>query len=138
MMAGGDVNSINYGFNPPAAPTYTLSGKVYSDNDPDGLLNGGDTGLSGVTVTITCGVTPGTPYSNSVVTAADGSYSISGVPDGVTCNSFSSDTASVHPGYTAHQTPTNFTIAGADVNSINYGYIRRAHPSNPVTGQLRI
>src|SRR5258708_38614423 len=45
-IAGADVNSINYGFDPPVAPTYTLSGKVYSDNNTDGTLNGGDTGLS--------------------------------------------------------------------------------------------
>jgi uncharacterized repeat protein (TIGR01451 family) len=58
----------------------SLSGRVYHDADDNGAYNGADIGLAGVTVTLTGTPAFGAALNQSTVTAADGSYSFTGLP----------------------------------------------------------
>ncbi|CRK62069.1 internalin, putative [Alloactinosynnema sp. L-07] len=66
----------------PAPTVGSVSGTVFSDGDNDGLLNGTDTGIGGVTVTLTGTTAAGQPFTATTTTAADGTYSFTGVPGG--------------------------------------------------------
>ena len=65
----------------------SLTGRVYHDTDDDGIFTAADSGIGGVTVTLSgttasgadvCSIIP----SCTVTTAADGSYSFAGLPAG--------------------------------------------------------
>ncbi|MGY1488780.1 SdrD B-like domain-containing protein [Methylobacillus pratensis] len=59
----------------------SLGGRVYIDINDDGAWNGpGETGIGGVTVTLTGTASDGTPVSRTVQTNADGSYVFTGLP----------------------------------------------------------
>lgn len=59
-----------------------ISGRVYLDNNNDGLINGSDAGIGSITLNLTGADVNGTAVTQSVVTAADGSYSFSSLPPG--------------------------------------------------------
>lgn len=94
--AGNDVISgvglqvgelgVNYNFGEIAA---SLAGRVYYDADDNGSFNGSESGLAGVTVTLSgatasganvCTVIAATYPTCSVTTAVDGAYSFIGLP----------------------------------------------------------
>ena len=58
----------------------SLSGRVFTDNNDDGMIGGTDTGLSGVVVKLLTNA--GVPTGASTTTAADGSYSFAGLHPG--------------------------------------------------------
>jgi len=58
-----------------AQTTYAVSGFVFFDSNGDGVMNAGEPGVSGVSVAIT-------PGGNALLTAADGSYTFSGLAVG--------------------------------------------------------
>jgi len=58
-----------------------ISGVVYKDFDLNGEMNGGDAGVSGVTVVATC--SDGGRYETT--TNKDGNYTLSGMPEGSEC-----------------------------------------------------
>ncbi|WP_417263482.1 SdrD B-like domain-containing protein [Celeribacter sp.] len=60
----------------------TLSGTVFRDFDDNGDLDVDDSGVAGVTVTLTGTAFDGTPVSVSATTDANGNYSISNLPRG--------------------------------------------------------
>ena len=60
----------------------SLSGLVYFDADKSGTRNTGDTGIPGVTVTLTGTDVEGTAVSRSVMTGADGGYRFTDLPAG--------------------------------------------------------
>jgi fimbrial isopeptide formation D2 family protein/uncharacterized repeat protein (TIGR01451 family) len=62
--------------------THSLSGFVYADVNDDGIKQSTETGLGGVTVTLTGFDDLGQPVSRSTTTAADGSYSFLNLPPG--------------------------------------------------------
>lgn len=67
-------------------PAQTVSGRVYREasSPPNTADNGpADPGLAGVTVRLVCTAPPN--YDETVITAADGSFSFSGVTSGAEC-----------------------------------------------------
>ncbi|MGZ6047516.1 MAG: SdrD B-like domain-containing protein, partial [Phenylobacterium sp.] len=66
---------------PPGPPAVaTLAGHVYVDANNNGVLEASEVGVAGVTVTLTGTSATGTPVSLTTVTAADGTYSFTGMP----------------------------------------------------------
>jgi hypothetical protein len=74
------------GFAPPVATPApnlaSLSGYVFADNNYDGVLNDGDTGLAGVTLTLTGTDSQGNWVSLTVTTDAQGFYRFDSLPSG--------------------------------------------------------
>lgn len=60
----------------------TLSGRVFGDVDNDGVFNGSDVGLAGVTVTLTGTSFDGVSITRTATTDASGNYTFTGVPQG--------------------------------------------------------
>ncbi len=85
--------------------TSTLSGTVYIDNNGNGVYGSGDTGVSGVTVTLSGTTDTGvviTPLT--AVTSSTGAYSFSGLVPGV---------------YSVSEpSPTGYTLETANVGSV--------------------
>ncbi len=78
VPAGTSVASYNFGEIAPGS----LSGVVYFDANNNGSKDSGETGISGVTVTLT-GTSPyGTVATQTTTTAADGSYSFTNLRPG--------------------------------------------------------
>jgi uncharacterized repeat protein (TIGR01451 family) len=59
--------------------TGTLAGTVFNDLNANGVLDSGEPGIPGVTLTLTGADVLGNPVSLTTTTAADGSYSFSGL-----------------------------------------------------------
>jgi len=60
----------------------TISGRVFLDYDNNGLLNGSDHGIGGQTINLTGTDINGLAVSKTTTTAADGSYSFTGLAQG--------------------------------------------------------
>ncbi len=60
----------------------TLAGRVYGDANGNGVLDGGETGIAGVTVQISGTAPDGTAVNMTATTIADGSYVFSKLPAG--------------------------------------------------------
>jgi len=72
LPLGGHVTGENFGY-----VTGSISGTVYSDANHNGTLDGSESGIGGVTVTLNG---PGGPYTTT--TASDGTYSFTGLQTG--------------------------------------------------------
>ncbi|HEY3900126.1 MAG TPA: SdrD B-like domain-containing protein [Chthoniobacter sp.] len=59
----------------------TASGRVYSDLNDNGIVDGGETGIGGVTITLTCTDDTGS-VEMTTTTAADGTYSFGNLRPG--------------------------------------------------------
>ncbi len=103
---------------PPGVANGSVAGTVYKDANRDSLLNGGDTGLDGVTVTL---VNTGTGATTTTTTASNGTYVFTGlaaatyqVSSPATANGLARETAS----------PLTAVVAsGEDVTDKNFGYV---------------
>lgn len=60
----------------------TISGRVFFDFDNNGVLDGADYGISGQTLNLTGTDINGNPVARVTVTAADGGYAFTGLPEG--------------------------------------------------------
>ena len=60
----------------------TLSGKVFRDFNNDGLVTAGDTGISGITITLTGTSFDGATISRTVPTDSSGNYTFADLPQG--------------------------------------------------------
>ena len=60
----------------------SISGSVFRDFADDGALDGSDTGIAGVTITLTGAAFDGTPITRTTTTAADGTYFFDFLPEG--------------------------------------------------------
>ncbi len=60
----------------------SLAGQVFRDFNDDGILDAEDTGIGGVTMTLTGTALDGTPISRTVTTNADGTYVFRFLPQG--------------------------------------------------------
>ncbi|GAB2602848.1 ice-binding family protein [Spirosoma areae] len=76
VTAGYGCKIFSVTYTAPASCTVSLGGLVFSDNNNDGLRNGGDTPIPGVTVTLLDGANA--PIT-STTTNASGLYSFSGL-----------------------------------------------------------
>ncbi len=79
VAAGAD--GLNYNFDEIRAPA-SLSGTVFSDYNNDGVEDGPDQGIPGVTITLTGTDIYGRPVDLTITTAADGSYAFTGLAPG--------------------------------------------------------
>ena len=71
VLGAAQVSADNdFGEIPPAL----ITGRVYADNNDDGRIDTAETGLSGVTVTLTGVDDQGNPVQRSTTTGPDGSY----------------------------------------------------------------
>ena len=59
-----------------------VQGRVFADANKNGMFESGDSGISGQTITLTGNDINGNAVSLTTTTAADGSYTFSGVPEG--------------------------------------------------------
>lgn len=66
-----------------AAPTSTLSGKVYVDANGNGVYDDGEAGIPGVRITLTATAFFDEPINRVVLTDASGDYSFANLPRGV-------------------------------------------------------
>ena len=64
----------------PPPITSSISGRVYVDTNNNGVIDPGEVGLAGVTITLTGTSSTGTPVSLSTTTLGDGSYAFSNIP----------------------------------------------------------
>jgi large repetitive protein len=83
------ISAITLGVNQNASgnhfgelPAAGVSGRVYADNNNNGQVDAGETGLAGVTIVLTGTDDLGNPVNLSVLTAADGSYSFDNLRPG--------------------------------------------------------
>ena len=60
----------------------SIGGQLYRDFNDNGIVEAGDTGVGGVTITLTGTDKDGNAVSRTVVTAPDGSYSFDLLPEG--------------------------------------------------------
>ncbi|MBK1640945.1 hypothetical protein CKO12_03440 [Chromatium okenii] len=79
LTEGQSSRNNNFGELKPAS----VSGFVYVDNSDDGIKDGGEPGISGVTVTLTGTDDLGAPVSLTTTTIADGSYSFDDLRPGI-------------------------------------------------------
>lgn len=59
-----------------------ISGRVFADTNNDGIFNGADFGLSGVTLVLTGTATNSLPVNSATQTTSDGRYVFTGLPAG--------------------------------------------------------
>jgi uncharacterized repeat protein (TIGR01451 family) len=78
ISANNNFGEGNLPAGPP--PVATLAGHVYVDANNNGVLETSEIGVAGVTVTLTGTSSTGTSVSLTTVTAADGTYSFTGMP----------------------------------------------------------
>ncbi len=78
LGVGATSSANNFG----EVPGAEISGSVYADNNNNGLRDGTEAGLPGVTLVLTGTDDLGNPVSITVVTAADGSYSFGNLRPG--------------------------------------------------------
>ena len=122
-VLGGDVLvDVDFGFNRPG--TFTITDSVWLDEDSDGVFDAGENGIEGVTVNL---VDSGGNIIGTAVSAPDGTFTFSGVPNGDYTIQIS-DTSGELNGFSGTTVPAdnrslNVTVAGANVTGINFGYI---------------
>ena len=78
LGVGGSASANNFG----EVPAGSLSGRVYADNNNDGVVDAGEAGLSGVTLVLSGTDDLGNPVNLTLQTAADGSYSFANLRPG--------------------------------------------------------
>jgi uncharacterized protein (DUF2141 family) len=110
IAAGATSANNNFGY-----VTGTISGFTYVDANKNGVRDSGEAGIGGVTVTLSGGA------SATATTAADGSYSFTGLNSG----SYSVGAPATAAGLARFTTsPLNITLAaGATSPNNNFGYV---------------
>ncbi|MEP6874272.1 MAG: SdrD B-like domain-containing protein, partial [Burkholderiales bacterium] len=63
-------------------PTSTIAGRVYGDNNNNGSIDAGETGLAGVTITLSGTDDLGAPVNLATTTVSDGSYTFASLRPG--------------------------------------------------------
>ena len=74
------ISGDNGGLNPVGSPELQITGTVFCDSNNDGIQETGDTGLAGVTVTLTGTDAYGNSVSYSTTTNSSGVYTFAGMP----------------------------------------------------------
>lgn len=125
VTGGGSDLDNDFGFKPPAS-TYTVTGRVWDDQDGGGSQNGAEPGIPGVTVCLYDST--GTTLVACTTTNATGDYSFPGVPDGTYLIKVDPDTLPSNAyvqtgdpdGLLDHQ--STVTVSGANPPPENFGY----------------
>lgn len=133
VVGGGSDLVEDFGYKPPAN-SFSISGRVWDDQDAGGSQNGGEPGLPGVTVCLYDST--GTDLLTCVVTNSAGDYTFPGVingsyivrvdPDTLPSAAYvqTGDPDAVCPGAGCNgETPV--TVNNANVTGKNFGYDER-------------
>ncbi len=122
VAAGADFLRADFGFNAPAGTTGTIGDTVFFDTNGNGVQNGVEGGIAGVTLRLLNG-------SGSVVatttTGVNGSYDFVGVPPGdYTVEVTDIFGALFGLNISAGTNPSSIVTlaAGGDVNDVDFGY----------------
>ncbi|MBX2998998.1 MAG: carboxypeptidase regulatory-like domain-containing protein [Caldilineaceae bacterium] len=121
LSGGNTVLTVDFGYRA-ATTVYTISGRVYNDQNNNGDWNTGEPGFPGVDVTVIC-TQLGTV---SVQTDANGNWSVAGIPQGAVCSVLDADENDLpRNDYAATETPsTPFTVNG-NITDLDFGYNQR-------------
>ncbi len=128
LGSGQTINTIDFGV---FVQTGTLGDRVFNDFDGNGIQNGTEPGLGGVTVTLT-----GTDANNNAVTqttttSATGTYSFAGLPASngagytVTISNLPAGFTPTTPTGAPSLTQTVVFPAGANIDTVDFG-VRQA------------
>jgi uncharacterized repeat protein (TIGR01451 family) len=122
VAAGADYLRADFGFDAPAGTTGTIGDTVFFDTNGNGVQNGGEGGISGVTVRLL-------NASGSVVatttTGVNGSYDFVGVVPGdytVEVTDIFGALAGLNLSAGSNPSGVVTLAAGGDVNSVDFGY----------------
>ncbi len=134
LAVGQSSNNNNFG----EVPAASLAGFVYADNNNNGVMAPGESGLASVPITLTGADDQGNTVSASTSTAADGSYSFgtlrpgvytlteptqpAGTDNGITTPGSSGGTATL-VSVTPSAISTISLLAGANATGYNFGEI---------------
>ncbi len=132
---GNNTNSGSVSVN-----SSSIAGRVFRDFAADGAISAGDTGIAGVTMTLTGAAFDGTPVTRTVTTGPDGSWSFGFLPQGT----YSVTRGAPGEGFLTDAGPTAGTEGGTVASSVEIAGITL--PSNtaatdyifPLVPQARI
>ncbi len=128
IAAVTDVTTADFGY----VGTGSIGNRLWEDTNADGVQDAGETGIGGVTVTLS-GVdlnNDGTLDTLTTVTAADGSYSFGGLPPGnytvsVDSTTMSSDyIQSGDPDAVKNNSSSHMLALGEDYTDMDFGYTK--------------
>ena len=114
-----DYTAADFGF----VEAAQVEGHVFHDKDRSGVLDTGEPGLGGITVTLTGFDDFGAPVTRTTVTAPDGSYSFV-VPGGTYTVQYSTAIPPIPGALTDETTPTSLTftvMSGQELGGFDFG-----------------
>jgi hypothetical protein len=109
---GGVVAGGGGGGTPPAMVTYSISGVVFEDANGNGVKDAGETGIAGITVSLSGA------SSRTTVSGSDGSYSFTGLSNGNYIVAISGYSAPYEP---TTLVPLSIAISGGNQTDKNFG-----------------
>ncbi|MEM9598078.1 MAG: SdrD B-like domain-containing protein, partial [Acidobacteriota bacterium] len=132
-LTGANPSNLTADFGYEAAVPFNLSGTAFVDTNEDGTQNGGESGVSGVTVDLFLDLDgdgvldPGEPRIGSTTTDGVGDYSFAGLPNGDYIVAVDTVGSAVEGFDQTTQTATGgvqpATIAGADSTDNDFGFV---------------
>ncbi len=122
VTGGGSDLTLDFGYQGSGVggqSDYTLSGRVYNDQDNSSTDNGGtEPGFNNVTVTAVC-------VSGTFITQTDntGYWAIAGIPNGSTCTVLSADKTDLpRTDYVATEIPGTPITVNSSQGNLNFGF----------------
>ena len=128
LGSGQTVDTADFGV---FVQTGTLGDRVFNDFDGNGIQNGTEPGLAGVTVTLTGTDADGVAVSLTTLTSATGTYSFTGLPASnaagytVTISNLAAGFTPTTPTGTPSLSQTVVFPAGANLDTVDFG-VRQA------------
>ncbi len=123
VAAGSDFLRADFGFDAPANTTGTIGDTVFFDTNGDGVQNGGEGGISGVTVRL---LNSGGSVVATATTGVNGSYDFAGVPPGIDYTVEVTDIFGALAGLnlSAGTNPSVgiTVVGGSNIDTIDFGY----------------
>jgi uncharacterized repeat protein (TIGR01451 family) len=122
LAAGSDFLRADFGFNAPAGVTGTIGDTVFFDTNGNGVQNGGEPGIAGVTVRL---LNAGGAVVATTSTGVNGSYDFVGVAPGdytVEVTDIFGALAGLNLSAGTNPSGVVSLAAGGDVNSVDFGY----------------
>ncbi len=136
LVAGASINTVDFGFTAgPVAPS-TIGDRVWDDVDADGLQDGGEPGLSGVTVSLRRDGDGDGSYEivvGTMVTDSSGNYSFTAVPPG---NYAVVVTPAVGTSPTTSPSIMLAVVAGSTIDTADFGLTSAAVPPSSIGDRI--
>jgi uncharacterized repeat protein (TIGR01451 family) len=129
LLTGATDFTKNFGYQ--NAAFANVSGTVFDDTDSDGVEDGGESGIAGITIDLIAAGPDGVYGTNddllvaTTTTDSSGNYTFPDVPNG-NYRSVVTDVAGVLNGYTLTSglDQIGVPVAGANITDIDFGYVR--------------